>query len=109
MWDESRATLGIQYSWAQITLYGDDEFFNILLRVIIHRIGDDRKVFSTKFSIRCETDDNGQAAVEQYFAKLKKYFQANNTTEVVRCKMLIAELYETTVHGWIWQMVFYRS
>jgi hypothetical protein len=44
MWDESRATLGIQYSWAQITLYGDDEFFNILLRVIIHRIGDDRKV-----------------------------------------------------------------
>ena len=68
MWNESRSQLNIAHSWSSATLYDDEEFFVLLLKVIVTHVGDDRLIFSSKCSVQCGFDENNQAAVEEYFS-----------------------------------------
>ena len=130
MWNESCPLFHIAHRWESATLYDDEEFFTILLQVIIKHVGDDRLVFSSKCSIQCGFDDNRHAAVEEYFASLKTFFDSNSTTTATRCKLLIAgfetnfpsiheflvgnyemnemlknEITEQLVRSWIWDRI----
>jgi hypothetical protein len=130
MWNESRSQLNIAHSWSSATLYDDEEFFDLLLKVIVTHVGDDRLIFSSKCSVQCGFDENNQAAVEEYFSDLKAFFDSNNTSTATRCKLLIAgfednfptiheflvgnqdehelnniELTEALVRSWIWNRV----
>ena len=74
MWNESRSHLNIAHSWSSATLYDDEEFFVMLMKVIVTHVGDDRLIFSSKCSIQCGFDEHNQAAVKDYFADLKAFF-----------------------------------